>query len=341
VEPADGREKLIRKLPIAFALVCAVVSFVRCFVPRKKPAGDADTEKLDRAITPLADLLLVKPAAHKRLTVEGLTRELAQVHLAARGESRVFRRRFVDYFAHYAVDNSAGTPENYDELEKERENILTAARIAFEEGDGQFTRQIFVLVGNFLGVRGYWDDCARLAELALQSARLENNRDEIARCISGLATIREKRGELAEARKLYEEDLALAKAEVEKSQAELIWRQQRAASRSPEKSDLIGRLRFVQKIRECLRVSAETFRQAAAKTAKTSNEKARRRMVRALVNLGAVALKQGDADRAEPMFEESLSMARELNDQNGMAQVLHALGYKASEQGDLDAASRF
>jgi tetratricopeptide (TPR) repeat protein len=336
-----GEKKLIRKLPIEFAYVCSLVWFLRCFVAGKKPAGDADTEKLDRAITPLADLLLVKPAANKRLTVEGLTRELAHTRLAARGESRVFRRRFVDYFAHYAVDNSANTPEKYDELEKERENILTAAKIACEEGDGQITRQIFALVGNFLEVRGYWDDCDRVAELALQSARLENNQEEIARCLSGLARIREKRGELAEARKLYEEDLALARAEVEKYQAKLIGSQQGAASRPPEKPDSIGRLRVVKKIREVHRDWAELIRQAEARTAKTENEKARGRVAGILVHLGATALKQGDADGAERMFQESLSMARELNDQVGVANVLHAFGYMASKQGDLDAASRF
>jgi tetratricopeptide (TPR) repeat protein len=253
----------------------------------------------------------------------------------------VFRRRFVDYFAHYAVDNSADTPEKYDELEKERENILTAARIACEEGDGQITRQTYALVGNFLEVRGYWDDCDRLAELALQSARLENNQEEIARCLSGLARIREKRGELAEARKLYEEDLALARAEVEKYQAKLIGSQQGAASRPPEKPDSIGRLRVVKKIREVHRDWAELIRQAEARTAKTENEKARGRVAGILVHLGATALKQGDADGAERMFQESLSMARELNDQVGVANVLHAFGYMASKQGDLDAASRF
>jgi tetratricopeptide (TPR) repeat protein len=321
----------------AWALSLCLFAFLIFLVNRKKGAESRAADKVDRTIRPLADLLLVKPVAKKRIVVEGLTRELARARLATRTESRVFRRRFVDHFAYYTSMYRADTPESYDELERERENILAAARIAFEDGDTQFTRQIFVWVSNFLSIRGYWDDFVRLGELALESARTESNSDEIVRCISGLASIRKKRGELEEARKLYEEYTALARTEVERSQADLMRRQQTAARRPPKKLSAINRLRVVQNFQGRVRRAAE----AANLERQKQIDEARKRMASGLLNLGAIAIEQGDPDGAERLFQESMGISRELNDQNGLAQALRAFGSKASNLGDLDTAGRF
>jgi tetratricopeptide (TPR) repeat protein len=336
-----SQKRLTRKLAIAFPLAGALLSFIWLFVRQKKLPGSRATEMLDRAVMPLADLLLVRPVANKRLMVEGLTRELARARLAAGAGSRQCRRRFVDHFAHYATMHSDATPENYDELEKERENILTAARIAFESGDGQFARHLFVLMADFLRIRGYWDDYARLGELALQSAQLENDPSEIARCASGLAEIRVRRGELAEARRLYEEQLALAKLEVDKSQAEVRWRHQDGTRRPPKKLNGFGRLRVVRNMRDLAGRMLEESRLSLEKVAKTRADNARKRMAENIGSLGDISLKQGDPDDAERLFREWLRICRELNDQNGVARALHALGAKATDQGDFDAAAQF
>jgi len=336
-----GRQK--RRIPnfrIAFAFASGLLSLLWIFVRRRKLPGNHATEILDRALRPLADLLLVKPVANNRLVVEGLTRELARTHLATRAELIDCRRRFADHFARYALFHSRGTPENYDALERERENILTAARIAFEDGDGQFTRQLFVLMAGFLGIRGYWDDYARLGELALQSARLENNPDEIARCISRLAEIRRRRGELAEARKLSEENLAFAKVEVDRFQAQYAWCQQ--VARAPaEKSTWLGRLRVIRNIRDFKRRMIEAYYVGRGKMAKKRADDAREEVAAILLRLGAISLDQNDPDSAERMFQESIGISRELDDQIGVAGALHAFGAKAASQEDLDAARGF
>jgi Flp pilus assembly protein TadD len=54
-----------------------------------------------------------------------------------------------------------------------------------------------------------------------------------------------------------------------------------------------------------------------------------------------VALDQGDCSTALRLFEESLTIQREIGQSNQSAYTLHNLGLVAFRQGDYTAAHRF
>ena len=59
---------------------------------------------------------------------------------------------------------------------------------------------------------------------------------------------------------------------------------------------------------------------------------------KALNGAGSLAYRQGDYVRANELFEESLSLCRELGDKPGIATALYNMGSVACEQGDYTAA---
>ena len=59
-----------------------------------------------------------------------------------------------------------------------------------------------------------------------------------------------------------------------------------------------------------------------------------------LINLGSVALYDGDYDRAETMLDESLALSREGGYREGVGWALNQLGVVAYRRGDLERAER-
>src|ERR1044072_480039 len=175
-----------------------------------------DRKRLDEAAGHLHALWLVKGVdGNRRLTVEGLTRTLAAARLSKDPRASEGRRRFVAYFLRYAEEREDPTPENYDELEAERENLLGAAETAYASGEWdsvmRMANTLARPVDGMLSVHGYWDDAVRLGEQALQSAHTAKDEAIIAVLSHNVAVMYENRGEIAEARRLYGESLEIAK----------------------------------------------------------------------------------------------------------------------------------
>jgi tetratricopeptide (TPR) repeat protein len=175
-----------------------------------------DRKWLDEAAAHLHALWLVKGVdGNRRLAVEGLTRTLAAARLSKDPRADEFRRRFVVYFLRYALERHEPTPENYNALEAEKENLLGAAETAYTSGEwDSVMRMAYALshpVYGMLSVRGYWDEAVRLGEQALHAARSAKDAAGIAILSHNVAVMYTDRGELAEARRLYEESLEIEK----------------------------------------------------------------------------------------------------------------------------------
>lgn len=97
----------------------------------------SDEERLNRAATSLGTLRLVRTTdGGKRLLIEGLTRDLAQARLTKdKQRANEFSQRFVDYFVSYGEAHAQPTPENWDALETEKDNLLNAMDVAFKMDD--------------------------------------------------------------------------------------------------------------------------------------------------------------------------------------------------------------
>ncbi|HEX8118074.1 MAG TPA: TIR domain-containing protein, partial [Pyrinomonadaceae bacterium] len=129
-------------------------------------SGFNDEGRVREAIKNLRRLWLVKGVdGNRRLAVEGLTRRLAAARLSKDPRADEFRRRFIAYFLRYTEEHKEPTPENYDALEGEKDNLLSASEAAFASGDGEsVVRMAFALARGDIGmlyVRGYWGEAVK------------------------------------------------------------------------------------------------------------------------------------------------------------------------------------
>lgn len=178
-------------------------------------AGLDDAGHVRAAVGTLRRLWLVKGVdGNRRLAVEGLTRSMAAARLSKDPRADEFRRRFVAHFLDYAVEREEPTPENYDALEAEKDNLLGASEVAFASGDWKsvmrMTDALARPIVGILGVRGHWGEAVRLSEQGLQAALSLQAEAQLSGLSHNLALMYQNRGQFAEARRLYDESLEIA-----------------------------------------------------------------------------------------------------------------------------------
>jgi len=287
-------------------------------------AGFDNAERAKEAVKSLNRLWLIKAVdVHRRLAVEGLTRTLADARLSRDARADEFRSRFVAYFLRYAVEREKPTPEDYDALEAEKDNLLSAAEAAFASEDWGSVMQMAYALARFeagmLGVRGYWDEAVRLGEQALQAARSLQGEAQIAGLLHNLAAMYQNRGELAEARRLYDESLEINKR---------LGNQSGVASTLHE----LGNIAYLQgELEEARRLFDESL-----EIVKNLDDQSG--VASTLHNLAALAQNQGELEEARRLYGESLEIKKRLGDQRGVANTLHQLAILAQNQGEFEEA---
>src|SRR5205085_6039368 len=99
---------------------------------------DDDLPRLERAIEHLSALWLIETTpGNERLLLRGLTRQLAQARLNQDAHAADYRRRFVARFLRHAEAHNQTTPEDFDALEAEKDNLLAALDVAQAQSDWQ------------------------------------------------------------------------------------------------------------------------------------------------------------------------------------------------------------
>lgn len=311
----DGRDALLALSLFAPSATPEALSAV---------AGFSDEELTREAVKNLRRLWLVKGVdGNRRLAVEGLTRTLAAAHLSKDPRAGEFRRRFVFYFLNYALERAESTPENYDTLEEEKDNLLGAAEAAFTSRDwGSGMRLAYVLsAGGILIVRGYWDEAVRLGEQALQAARSSQDEAAIASFSHNVAILYGNRGQLIEARRLYEESL-----EIEKK-----------VGNRRGVADTLHQLAILAKVQGEMEKARGLFDESLAISKQLDDQL---RIALTVWGLGNISIDQRDFDEAKKLFYEALETFRNLGDQANTAGVLHQLGKLAHVQGEMEEAHR-
>lgn len=289
-------------------------------------AGLNNPESFDEAVGQLADYWLVKSEGQgKRLSIKGLTRDLAKARLAEHKLAVEFRRRFTAYFLSYTVERRERTPENYDALEEEKDNLLGAAEAAFNSEDwGSVMLMAYALanpIDGMLTVRGYWDEAVGLGEQALQAARSSKDERRVAELSHNIAVMYANRGEPAKARCLYDESLEIAKSLGDQGGVAITLHE-------------LGRLAQEQgELEEAHRLLDESLEIKK----RLGNQSG---LARTLHHLAILAHQQGELEEARRLFDESLKIKRSLGDELGVAITLHELGRLAHKQGGFEEARR-
>jgi len=310
----DGRAALL-------ALSLFVPSASRAALAGVAGLGD-DLARLNEAVKHLAALWLVKTAdGGQRLTVEGLTRELAKARLSSHEDADKFRRRFVKHFLSFAEAHTQTESEDFDALEAERDNLLAAMDAADAVTDWESVGRIRAALEDFLDLRGYWEEAIRRGEQALRAARNLSNDAWVAQFAHNLAIIYQNRGELEEARRLYQESLEINRK---------LGNQGGIANSLHQLGTLAQGQGQVEEARRLYRESLEIMR-------KLGNQGG---IAGSLHELGRLAQGQGQVEEARRLYQESLEIEQKLGNQGGISSSLGQLGILAQDQGQVEEARR-
>ena len=136
-----------------------------------KLSGEGNKKKFKQATKHLAAPWLIRTTEDGiRLTVEGLTRDLAKARLGSDQRSIAIRQRFVARFATFAWNNSEDSASDLNALESERENLFAAIDVAFAANHWEPVSGIYLAISAFINLRGHWDEAITRGEKAKYAA---------------------------------------------------------------------------------------------------------------------------------------------------------------------------
>ena len=287
---------------------------------------DADVPRLNAAVKQLANLWLVKTADEgKRLALEGLTRQLALARLQQDAQADDYRRRFVAYFLRHVEAHDQPTPEDFDALEAEKDNLLAALDVAQAQSDWQSVMRLADVLARpasgMLSVRGYWDEVLRCGAQAGAAAQAAQDEWRVAQFAANAAGMRLERGEYEVARQTYAQVLATFRALKGDANIAVVLHQ-------------LGRIAHEQgEYAEARRLYDESL----AIKKKLGNQ---RGIASTLHQLAMLAQQQGELDEAQRLYDKSLEIKQKLGDQHGAALTIWGLGRVAFGLGELAEAKK-
>ncbi len=281
---------------------------------------DKDKKKFRRAQQTLASLWLMKQTNDgQRLTIEGLTRELAKARLSRDPRSKIFQQRYVSRFLSFVRANDKTTPADLNSLQAEKDNILNAKNVAFEIGEWQNAILMSSRMHLFLDLRGYWDEAIRCAEQALDAAREANNEGLAASFATDVASILANRGEYDSAQRMLQEAI-------------LIFRKLKD---DPNLAKSLNNLGIIAQGQGEFVEARQLYDESLEIENRLNDING---VAKTLHNLGVIAQNQGDFAEARQLYNDGLIVSRKFEDQKGVAITVHQLGWLTHMEGDLTIA---
>ncbi len=281
-----------------------------------------DAKRFNKALKSLANLRLVNVTeGSERLFLGGLTRQFARAYLDKSSVAKLFRQKFVAYFANFAKVHSKPTSDNLNQLEADKTNLFSAIDLAFE----MESRNLFILGGSlpeFINIRGHWEDGILISERILRLAVKLDNEKEIAFFSSMLGVFYQKRGDLDKAKDFYDSSLEIEKKLGDQSGIAVC----------------LHNLGNLASNRGDLEEAERLYRESLEIEKKLGNPSG---IAVSLHNLGNLASNRGDLEEAERLYRESLEIKKKLGDQSEIASCMHSLGNVATSRGELEEAEQF
>jgi predicted ATPase/class 3 adenylate cyclase len=202
-------------------------------------------------------------------------------------------------------------------LEREHDNLRAALTWGHETGNLEQALQLTVALRSFWFMHGHISEGRRWFELALESCG--RPLDLRARAFGSACVFAAKQGDLAHARELAAQGLALSRKLGDPRGTAILLRDSGAAAA------IAGD-----------HAAAEAFYEEGAELFRELGE---RPLLASLVaNLGDLAFRKGDLELAEERMREGLALQRELGEMYGVAISLHNLGFIALHEGRFEDA---
>jgi len=292
--------------------------------------------------------------------------ERAELHPLARaiGETRLKEmedwrqacgQRVAKHYAGFAEEKA----EDRDAIEAELENVLAAARLAFQYEEWEALWGTGYALNTLLELAGRWMAREELLRLCLEGAERAGNKEERAAFTHNLGIALQQSGKLEEAEGLYRQGLEikrelgdrageaqtlhqLGKVEQERGkpdEAEDLYRQSLEIER--EVGDRPGEAATRHALAVIVRNQGK-WEEAAAEFEVClqlyRDFGMRLEEAMALHMKGMLALDRGKPDDAEDFYKQSLEIEREVGHRPGEAKTLHELGRVAQDRGKLEEA---
>lgn len=287
-------------------------------------AQNKDKKKFKKAQQTLASLwLITQTNGGHRLAVEGLTRELANAHLSNDPRSKPFAQRYIARYLRFANAHSLRIPQDFNELEAEKGNLLNAVELAFASQNWKSVLKLMSSVAfpGMLDVRGFWDEAIRYGEIAINAAKALKDEWGVAIFQGHVATVRQNRGEYEHAKQVFQSLInVFERLKSEKS----------VATYKQQLGTVEHRLNNIDEAKRLYTESLQAKRQLGDQLGISI----------VLHNLAAIALGEKDLSTAAQLYDESLRITTLLNDQDGIAGTLYELGRLAQTNSDPDEAQR-
>jgi len=286
-------------------------------------SGEKNKKKFREATKHLAALWLIRTTEDgNRLTVEGLTRDLAKARLNADLRRDAINERFVKRFLDFVNANSNDTASDLNALESERENLLTGIDIAFGTNNWSAAIAIYISMSSFLYFRGYWDEAIARGEKVKRSALAIKNKYALASIAESIAILRTDRGEYEEAQQIYDEVLPVFRElKDDRGIAITLYNLGRLESSKGE----------MHRARQCYQESLEIGQRLGYQPT----------IAIASVALGGIAQSEGDIGEARRLFSSGLEMHEKLGNLREVATAMSHLGNLDELRGEMESARNF
>ena len=230
---------------------------------------------------------------------------------------KINRRRAANLFLAYAAQFRG----NYDALQAEHENLLAGMDWAYAAEEWEMVRSFVSATDFYLKTRGYWnEDKIRLEQVTKACEELDD-KSGVSSSLHQMGMLAQDTGDIAEARRLYEESLKILQDLGDKS----------GVSRSLHQLGILAQ--HTGDIAEARRLYEESL-----KISQDLGDKSG--VSRSLHQLGMLAQATGDIAEARRLYEESLKILQDLGDKSGVSRSLHQLGMLAQATGDIPEARR-
>jgi len=281
---------------------------------------------LDDLAALLDSNLLRRPEADApRFAMLETIREYASEQLHESGEHGLYARRHAEHFLEVAEAANAaivaarpGYEHSLDSLAADHDNLRAALTFAVEAGEAEIEGRLVVALRWFWVVRGFSNEARSSFERAIADTADADDRLR-ARVLADGATFPYRQGDLAEARRLWSEALALYRA----------LEDQEGIARC------IADLGAVASTEGDLDAAAAAYRESLPLFEALGHDQ---RAAIALANLAAIAELRGDNETAADFGERAVAAQRGLGDLDGLAISLHNLARARIALGELTVA---
>jgi len=237
------------------------------------------------------------------------------------------REKAANYFLGYAQNFR----ENFDMLEREKENILSGMNWAVSRQDsatGEEKKNAALMVlqfmsslDSFLDTRGYWNEYGISLHQAVESAVVLGDRRELAVWVHNIGIHAQNRGNYSEARKLYQQSMKTNQELGDKS----------GVSKSMLMMGMLAKKTGeYDEARKLYQQSLKIDQELGDKSGMSSS----------LHQMGTLAQNTGEYDEARKLYQQSLKIFQEQGNKIGMALSQAQLALLEEKQGHVKEALR-